>query len=124
MWDLAGIQENRSLRKGMRRIGGGMVSVDGHHIWSNSSIALDRIGYEKERRSWRNQHDCMPTKTKSWRRAIEGAMEDQAAHREMDDFEINVVQPCRMYLRDGEIDYMDHNGEFWDEVSRKKLDDA
>lgn len=100
-----------------------MASVDGHDIWSNKSIVLDRIGYEKESRSWRNEHDTAPT-TKSWRSWIEGAMEDQAARGEVDDFEIDDVQPCRMCLGDGEMHYMDHSGELWDEVSHKKLDDA
>ena len=48
-WDLAEIEENRSMRKGMRRIGGEMVSVDGHHPWSNSKVIIERIGYEKKK---------------------------------------------------------------------------
>ena len=41
----------------------------------------------------------------------------------MDAFEVEDVRPCRMHTGDGGIHYMDHNGEFWDEVSHKKLDD-
>ena len=42
----------------------------------------------------------------------------------MDDFEIKDIQPCRMQIGGGESDYMDHNGELWDEISHKKLDEA
>ena len=48
MWDLAGMDENRSMRRGTKRIGGGMESVDGHHSWSNIWIIPDMIGYEME----------------------------------------------------------------------------
>ena len=101
-----------------------MVSFDGHHIWSDSPIILDRIRYEKERRNVRKQHDLSTTKTKSWKSVVEGAREDQAVRREMDDFEINDVQPCRLRPGVGEIDYMDHNVGFLDEVLHKKLNDA
>ena len=51
-------------------------------------------------------------------------MEEQVVRREMDDFETHDVQPCRMCLGDREIYYMNHNSEFWEAVSHKKLDDA
>ena len=36
------------MRKGMKRIGGGIVSVDGHQSWSNSQVILDRMIRERE----------------------------------------------------------------------------
>ena len=78
----------------MRRIGGVRVSVDGHRLWSNSEVLLERIGYEKERRHWRNRPDCTPVKTASWNSVNEEAMADEVARREMDFYEINDVQPC------------------------------
>ena len=101
-----------------------MVSVDGHHLWANSAVIFERIKYEKERRQWRSRRACTPTTTPSCTSVLDEAMEDQVARREMDDFKISEIQTCRMYIGGGEHDYMDHNGELWDEVSHKKLDDA
>ena len=88
MWDLAEIEENRSISKGMKRIGRGIVSVGGRQLWSNSPVILEMIDYEKERRHWRNQHDCTPSKAESWRNVLDEAMKDQITVREMDVFEI------------------------------------
>ena len=40
----------------------------------------------------------------------------------MDVSEINEIKPFRVHAGCVEIEYMDHKGEFWDEVSHKKLD--
>ena len=38
--------------------------------------------------------------------------------------EIDNIHTCRMHIIGGEIYHMDQNGEFWNEVSHKKLDDT
>ena len=48
----------------------------------------------------------------------------QIGTTEMSVFQAEEIRPCRVHLGAAGIHYIDHNGEYWDEVLHKKLDDA
>ena len=68
-----------------------------------------------------NDNGYAQTKSSSAKSVIEEATKEQGARREMDAFESEDVKLFGMHAGGGGIFYMDHNSEFWDEVSHKKL---
>ena len=106
------------MRKGVRRIGVGIGSVDGDQLWSNTAVILDRIGYKKEMRKWRSDSGYASTEPVSWGSVIKEAAHTQVGRREMDAFEIKQTRPCWMHVGGAGIYYMDHNGGLAQEARR------
>ena len=59
LWELAGFDENRNMRKGVKGIGGGMQSVDGRKFVVQQ-CSNPRMEYEKARRRWRTDYGYTP----------------------------------------------------------------
>jgi len=82
---------------------------------------------EKSRRAWRQENNLSPVETQSWGSIIKQATMDQVEKREQDAISQTRSKTGRLYIGgDGdnqwnEIYYMDSEGQFWDEISNKKL---
>ena len=100
-----------------------MIEIGGHQLWSNSSVIVDRMSYEKERRKWRHDRGHTPIESVSWGSVIKEATLEQIPRREMDVLDIVEDKHFRVEMSEKEINHVDHNGEFWDEISHKKLDE-
>ena len=81
---------------------------------------------EKQRRAWRESRGFQSTHQNLWGKVFKDATE-QVHRRELNsDIEAIEYQPRRIHCSESEIYYMDHEGEFWDEVggNQPKSDEA
>ena len=106
----------------IKRMGGNHVTIGDHRVWTNSNVIRRRIMEEKERRAWRTTRGLDTTRMRQWGVVFKQATNEQLDARELnDDIEPNEQQPRRIHFSESEIYYMDHQGNFWDEVSGNPL---
>ena len=77
---------------------------------------------EKERRAWRSKNGIPAERAIEWGVVFKKATEEQLGRREVD---CNLVaageQPRRIHFSKEEIYHLDHEGQYWDEMSGKML---
>ena len=106
----------------IKRIGGSHVTIDDDRVWTNSDVIRRRIMEEKERRAWRTTKGLDTTRMRPWGQVFQQATQQQLNNREIDDdLTTNEYQPRRIHFSESEIYYLDHEGNFWDEVSGNQL---
>lgn len=127
MWDDEVRGDDAPMIRKMKKIGAGQVRVGNRRLWTNSGVIIRKVMEEKERRKWRREKGIKPEETKSWKSIARGYDTPSGREREMDEFEKIRRAPGRLHLSKGDeesesaVYYMDSEGEFWDEISKKKL---
>ena len=97
------------------------MSIGDGRIWTNSDVIRRRIMEEKERRAWRTMRGLDMTCMRSWGQVFKQATNEQLDVREINDAMAVEYKPRRIHFSESEIYYMDHQGNFWDEVSGNPL---
>ena len=108
----------------IKRAGGTLTTVEdqGLRVWTNSPVLRHRMLLEKERRAWTQHRGISTRKELAWGEIFHDALKEQVEVRELDWNEVaDSTPPGRIYYGEDEIYYMDHNGDFWDEMSGKQL---
>ena len=127
MWEDDINPNDTIMMRRMSAIGVGQIRIDNRRLWTNSEVILDKMTQEKERRKWSKDNEISPISTKSWGSIIQDATRTQIDRREMSDFEISRENPARAFFAEGvdekwdAIFYMDSDGEYYDEITNKKL---
>ena len=106
----------------VKRAGGTLTSIEDRRVWTNSPVLVQRILQEKERRAWCQSRGIKTRRLPEWGEIFHEALRTQVERRELDWNEVaDSTPPRRIYYGEDEIYYMDHNGDFWDEMSGKQL---
>ena len=104
------------------RAEGNLESIDDQRVWTNSEVLRHRIMIEKERREWRKRRG-IKGEVISWV-LLFNAIREQRVKRESE-VDCNLIaagcQPRSIYYGEDEIEYVDHEGLSWDEISGKIL---
>ena len=127
MWETEESPNDVLMMRKMKDIGAGQISIEGNRLWTNSEVIIEKVMEEKERRKWRQEKGITPNRIRPWGSILKDATVLQIEKREMDDFQKEKRTPGRILMSEAgkeswdAVYYMDSEGEFWDEVSNKKL---
>ena len=124
MWETEASNRDIEIMESVRTHGGANVRVGNRRIWSNIKVIIGKMREEKLRRIGRKSLGVQP-EVKSWGRVIHDAMLMQLDARERDEEWVPSKEPGWIVVeRENEksVYYVDTDGQYWDEISNKKLE--
>ena len=136
IWEMPRKMNNATINNKMRNIGGPGIIVKDTKIWTNSKRIKERVDEEMRKRQVKIRGggvqfaDDKDAKVEEYKlgRAVEEAIREELTDRESEDIcfvEEQSKQPGILYIEDGDdkhVYYCDSWGQYWDEITNKKLD--
>ena len=110
----------------MTKIGEVGIVIEDTKVWTNSVEVAQRMRDEERRKTWRKQKGIQGKDHRGWSEVMKDGMMREMDRREIGEVNEISEESTSGILIIGENDdmqvyYVDSNGECWDEITNKKL---